>query len=53
MDDPHLGDLAVYGVLRSIEGLPTHTEVIMERDEGPLLDWYMRVKEQVIKKAPP
>jgi microsomal prostaglandin-E synthase 2 len=45
MPEPHLGDLAVYGVLRSIEGLPTHTEVVMNR-EGPLKDWYMRMQQK-------
>lgn len=46
MIEPHLGDLAVYGVLRGIEGLPTHTEVVMDR-EGPLKDWYVRMQQKV------
>lgn len=43
-DAPDRGDLAVFGVLRSIEGLPTHDRAVVQR-EGPLRDWYQRMKE--------
>ena len=46
--DPHLGDIAVYGTLRSIEGLPAFDQVLGERDaSSPLPGWYKRMKEQV------
>jgi hypothetical protein len=44
--EPNLGDLAVFGTLRSIEGLPAHTRVIDER-AGPLQEWYGRMREKV------
>jgi hypothetical protein len=44
--EPHLGDLAVYGTLRSIEGLPAHDRVVVNR-EGPLRDWYDKMKIKV------
>ena len=44
--EPHLGDLAVYGTLRSIEGLAAHERVISKR-EGPLRAWYERMKLKV------
>ena len=47
-DEPHLGDIAVYGTLRSIEGLPAHDEILEGRDaSSPLPDWYTRMKAQV------
>ena len=47
-EEPHLGDIAVYGTLRSIEGLPAHDAVLEGRDAGsPLPDWYQRMKVQV------
>lgn len=43
-----MGDIAVYGTLRSIEGLPAHDEVLEGRDAAsPLPDWYQRMKVQV------
>lgn len=44
-DDPNLGDLAVFGVLRSIEGLPTHAEAVDNRGNGRIREWYNRLKE--------
>ena len=44
--EPHLGDLAVYGTLRSIEGLAAHERVVFNR-EGPLRAWYERMKRKV------
>lgn len=47
-DEPNMGDIAVYGVLRSIEGLPAHKQVLEGRDEfSPLPAWYKRMKMQV------
>ncbi|GKY95131.1 hypothetical protein MPSEU_000477000 [Mayamaea pseudoterrestris] len=44
--DPHLGDLALYGSLRAIAGLPAHGRIITLRD-GPLRDWYNRMQAKV------
>jgi microsomal prostaglandin-E synthase 2 len=38
--EPHLGDLCVFGCLRAIEGLDTHTELL--RETG-VADWYNRM----------
>lgn len=47
-DEPDLGDVAVYGTLRAIEGLPAHTQVVEERDaSSPIPDWYKRMKDHV------
>lgn len=52
-DEPNLGDIAVYGTLRSIEGLPAHEEAIHNRDSAsPLPDWYQRMKVQVESTKP-
>jgi len=48
-DDPNLNDLCVYGTLRSVEGLPTHDQVVMEDETNLVLkDWYLRVKERLV-----
>jgi hypothetical protein len=45
---PNLGDVAVYGTLRSIEGLPAHSRIFENRDpERPLSAWYKRMKTQI------
>ena len=43
-DTPNFGDVAVFGVLRSIEGLPAHKEVMAGRPQTFLVDWYQRMK---------
>lgn len=49
-EEPNLGDIAVYGTLRSIEGLPAHNEILEGRsDSSPLPSWYQRMKAQVTK----
>lgn len=45
-DEPNMGDVAVFGTLRSVEGLPAHSEAIVERG-GVIPEWYDRMKEQV------
>jgi len=45
-NQPHLGDLAVFGTLRGLEGLPVHTEVVENR-KGPIPDWYQRMQTQL------
>jgi len=45
-DEPNMGDLAVYGTLRAVEGLPAHSEAIEQRG-GVLPEWYDRMKDQV------
>ena len=42
---PHLGDLSVYGVLRCVEGLPIHSEVMAQYQEIP--KWYQGMKKTV------
>ena len=44
--EPDLGDLAVYGTLRGLEGLPIHSEIVHNRG-GLLRDWYTRMKKSV------
>jgi microsomal prostaglandin-E synthase 2 len=46
-DEPNLGDLAIYGTLRSIEGLPVHDRLIRERG-GNMGRWYDRVAAIVV-----
>ena len=48
-DEPGLGDLAVYGALRSIEGLPAHDRIMFhdENTDRPLRLWYDRTKSKV------
>jgi hypothetical protein len=43
-DKPNLGDVSVFGVLRSIEGLPAHHDVMEGRVQTDLVDWYQRMK---------
>jgi hypothetical protein len=44
---PHLGDLSVYGVLRGLDGLPIHTEIMNEF--GRIAQWYQQMKRVVEK----
>jgi len=45
---PDMGDLTVYGVLRSVKGLPAHDFALKEsRESNILLDWYMRMEKEV------
>jgi hypothetical protein len=48
-EEPHMGDLAVYGTLRSVEGLPTHTEFVQNRG-GTILEWYEQMAAKVQHK---
>lgn len=47
LSEPSLGDLSVYGALRSIEGLPAHNRILVDADR-PLRDWYQRMKSKVM-----
>jgi len=40
-EDPNMGDITVFGTLRSVEGLAVHDEFVT----GALSDWYNRIKE--------
>jgi len=44
-DQPHLGDLNVFGVLRSLQGLPIHDEIMTANPR--LEEWYNQVDETV------
>ena len=46
LDEPNLGDINLFGTLRSIEGLPAHDEVVEQRG-GPIYEWYQRMTETV------
>ncbi|GAX24243.1 microsomal prostaglandin-E synthase 2 [Fistulifera solaris] len=46
-DKPNLGDITLFGTLRSIEGLPAHKKAIESRD-GPLRAWYERMSAEVV-----
>jgi hypothetical protein len=45
-EEPHMGDLVVFGTLRAVEGLPTHTEFVQNRG-GPIPEWYERMNAKV------
>jgi hypothetical protein len=45
---PHLGDLAVYGTLNAIKGLPIYDRVIVKRG-GPIVEWTKRMSEQFLR----
>ncbi len=45
--DPNLGDLAVYGTLRSVEGLPAHNALLHHPDNVGLQNWYLRVQKRM------
>jgi hypothetical protein len=64
LNEPNIDDLTVFGVLRSIEGLPAHTRVLYERTsnnnnnnpnnnatKSPLLGWYQRMTVKVGRQA--
>mmetsp|Transcript_14576 Transcript_14576/g.21510 ORF Transcript_14576/g.21510 Transcript_14576/m.21510 type:complete len:316 (+) Transcript_14576:128-1075(+) len=46
LDTPNMGDLAVFGVLKSVEGLPAHDDAIENRG-GAIRDWYHRMQTEV------
>lgn len=56
--EPNVGDLAVYGALRSIQGLPAHQRILGHDDDDdgadndhhhrPLKDWYARMQSKVV-----
>ena len=46
---PNLGDIAIFGTLRSIEGLPAHEQAVKSRKSGVIQEWYTRMKIQVAK----
>lgn len=45
-----MGDIAIFGTLRAIEGLPAHRDVVEERG-GTIPAWYQRMTEK-IKRMP-
>ena len=45
--DPSISDLAVYGTLRSVEGLPAFRRIMDNPDNVALAEWYLRVKDRV------
>jgi hypothetical protein len=42
-DTPDLGDIAMYGVLKSVEGLPLQNE-ILPNDGSTIYLWYDRMR---------
>jgi hypothetical protein len=50
LSEPHLGDLAVFGTLRSIWGLPLY-QAIVEEPNGPIREWYNLMAKKVDHKA--
>jgi hypothetical protein len=46
-EKPHLGDLSVFGVLRGLDGLPIHTEIMNEF--AMIAQWYQQLKRVVEK----
>jgi microsomal prostaglandin-E synthase 2 len=47
LPDPNMGDLAVYGTLRSVEGLQAHRNVMSDPNNVALHEWYLRVQERL------
>lgn len=45
--EPNMADLAVFGALRSIEGLPAHSRILNEQTDRSLRLWYDRTKCKV------
>lgn len=48
-DEPNIGDLYVYGVLRGLEGLQVHQEVV--GDNKQISMWYERMRKMVEEGA--
>jgi hypothetical protein len=48
-EEPHLGDLAVFGTLRSVEGLPTHAVAVQNRG-GSIMEWYEQMTAKLQHK---
>lgn len=44
---PNLGDIAVFGTLRAVEGLPAHDRAISERG-GAIKEWYDRMRIELV-----
>jgi len=42
---PNLGDVSVYGVLRAVQGLPVHDEIIAQGGDV-IQEWYDRMKQE-------
>lgn len=50
-EGPHLGDLAVFGVLKGLEGLPILTEGILQDSRFPnIREWYHAMDQEVESK---
>ena len=47
---PNMGDLAVFGTLRGLQGLPIHTHILSKRD-SPIPEWYERMNQVVHDKS--
>lgn len=45
-NEPNLADLAVYGVLSSIEGCSAFKDLMKS---SKIKDWYLNMKDQVVK----
>mmetsp|Transcript_23587 Transcript_23587/g.35850 ORF Transcript_23587/g.35850 Transcript_23587/m.35850 type:complete len:284 (-) Transcript_23587:183-1034(-) len=46
LDKPDLGDVAMFGVMNSVNGLTSHTDVILKRG-GTFGEWYARMSDKV------
>jgi hypothetical protein len=46
-DTPNLGDLAVFGTLRSVDGLPVHVRIMSKPENNLLSSWYDRMKQHI------
>jgi hypothetical protein len=47
LNQPNLGDLAMFGVMNSVSGLNVHEEIILGRD-GLASEWYKRMHNEVM-----
>jgi hypothetical protein len=49
--EPHLGDLAVFGVLRGLEGLTILNDNILQNQQFPKIQqWYQDMNDQVERR---
>lgn len=46
LERPDLGDVAMFGVMNSVKGLTSHTDVILKRG-GTFGEWYARMSNKI------
>jgi hypothetical protein len=49
-ESPHLGDLAVFGVLKGLEGLPILEDILQDDRYPTIRDWFSAMNSQIESK---